>query len=85
MNYLRAIILYVVILFSLLQSWLLVTTLAVLVFSLFYHTAFLIPLAILIDGYFGHFYTMPVLSVCAVVWSVGVESMKPALANLRNI
>ena len=85
MNYLQAVILYVIILFSLLQSWLLVTALAVLVFSLFYHTAFLIPLAILIDGYFGNFYTMPMLSVSAVVWSVGVESMKPALANLRNI
>lgn len=57
----------------------------VLVYSFWYNAITLIPLAILVDGYFGNFYTVPVLSMMVVVWYVIVEFLRPKLANLRTL
>lgn len=80
-----SIFLYLIIIFSFLQSWAVITFGVVVVFSFRNNPVFLIPLAILFDGYFGGFYTIPVLSLLSVIWFVIVESIKPTLANFNRI
>lgn len=75
--------LYIVIIFSFLQNWLWLTAVAVVLFSFKYGAVTFIPLAILIDGYFGHFYAIPYLSVCAVWWFMFVEYVRPKMVNFH--
>jgi len=77
-----AIILYLVIIFSFLQNWSLLTVPAVLFFSFKYNPVSLIPLAVLFDGYFGNFYTFPTLSALAILWFGLVEYTRPRFAQL---
>ncbi|MCA9354390.1 MAG: hypothetical protein KC877_02625 [Candidatus Kaiserbacteria bacterium] len=83
MRFLTAIVLYLTILFSFMQQWLLLTVLAVLIFSFRYGAVALIPLAFLVDGYFGNFYSLPLTSMVAVWWYLVVEYLKPKLVNFR--
>jgi hypothetical protein len=79
-----AISLYTLVIFSLLQGWLFPTFCLVLVYSFVYNSITLIPLAILMDGYFGNFYTVPVLSFLAVLWYIVVEYLRPKIANFKT-
>lgn len=80
-----AILLYTLVIFSFIQGWELLAFSFILIFSFWYNAVALIPLAILIDGYFGNFYDIPVLSFMAVIWFVVVEYLQPKIANLRRI
>ena len=79
-----ATILYIFFIFTFMQGWGIFTIGLVLVFSFWYNAITLIPLAILLDGYFGNFNTLPVLSLVAVGWYVVVEYLRPKVANLRG-
>ena len=73
--------LYVLILYSVIQNWLWLTAAAVFIVSLKKSPVILIPLAIFVDGYFGHFYSIPVWSILAVTWFVVVENVRPTVFN----
>lgn len=84
MQFLLAIVLYLLTLFSVLQGWLIISFCSILFFSFLYSPIYLIALAILIDGYMGSFYSMPVLSLCSVVWFVVVEFLRPKVIDFNN-
>jgi hypothetical protein len=75
--------LYIIILFSFLQNWWLLTGVSLLGFSFRYGAVTLIPLAILFDGYFGNFFTVPYASLAAVIWFVLVDYLRPKLTQFR--
>lgn len=75
--------LYIGITISFIQNWLLITLLMVGLFSFRYGAVALIPLAIIIDGYFGHFFVIPYLSISAVTWYIIVGFIQPKLINLK--
>jgi len=83
-SFLLSAALYLIIIFSVLQSALIVSILAVGAFSLKYSSFALIPLAIIIDAYFGAFHQFPVLSVLAVVWCGSIELIKPRLFIVQS-
>ncbi|MEN9920536.1 MAG: hypothetical protein RL538_429 [Candidatus Parcubacteria bacterium] len=39
----------------------------------------LLPLAIMLDGYFGAFYDVPVITLCAIAWYGVSEFVRPRL------
>jgi hypothetical protein len=80
----RPVILFLLIIFSLLQNWLWLGFLLVVVFSIWYKPVYLIPLAILVDGYFGSFHFIPVFSLLSVLWYVLVEGVRPRIADFKN-
>ncbi|MCB9814072.1 hypothetical protein H6784_01515 [Candidatus Nomurabacteria bacterium] len=84
MSIFLAILLYLIITVSVLHNWIILTLLAGLVFSLRYQSYALVPLAIIIDGYYGAFYTFPVLSVIAIAWYLFIEFFKPKLTTTRD-
>ena len=50
------------------------------VWYMFRFTGFeLIILAILIDGYFGAFYSVPVISILAIIMVFSIDLLKPTL------
>ena len=50
------------------------------VWDMFRFTFFeLIILAILIDGYFGAFYSVPVISILAIIMVFSIDLLKPTL------
>lgn len=72
-------ILYLCILFSFLQNALLFAVVATVLFSFRYGAASLIPLALVIDGHFGNFHTLPLLSMVSIVWYMLVEYLRPII------
>lgn len=71
--------LFISITFLLLQNQLLLAFVAVCIFSYRVSAAWLLPLAILIDGYFGAFSNVPVLSLSFLLWYILSEFIKPRL------
>ncbi len=65
--------------FLLLQNHLLLAAVAVVLFTMRTSAAWLIPLAILLDGYFGAFSAVPVLSLVFLLWYIASEFIKPRL------
>lgn len=84
MNFIFGIILYLAIILSVMHNWFLLVFVIVVVFSLKFRSALLIPLAIFLDGYYGAFYTLPVLSTMSIVWFVFIEYLKPKLLANRD-
>ena len=76
--------LLVLILFSIIQNWLLAAALCVVVYSFRFGAVMLIPVAILIDGYFGNYEGVPYLSICSIMWYVLVEFVRPKLVDLTK-
>jgi hypothetical protein len=83
MELVHKILFLLLILVSILQNWLFLTTVLVIFYSIRCGAVSLIPLAFLLDGYFGNFYTIPFISLSAVVWYVLVSYMRPKIVNLN--
>lgn len=77
-------LLYVIIIFSFLQSWWFLFVLSLVVFSVRSGAIALIPIAILIDGYFGNYFGFPYLSFSAILWSMIVEFVRPKIIDLEQ-
>lgn len=84
MKFLSSIIFYAIALFSVLQGWLFAAGAAIIISSFLFSPGYFIPLAILLDGYLGSFYSLPILSLGAVVWFVVVEFFQPILIDFKN-
>ena len=78
-------ILYLIIIFSIIQNWIAIAFLTVLLFSFMNGAGPLIFLAIVTDGYFGNFYGIPYLSLISVWWYVLIHYLKPKVINLKFI
>jgi hypothetical protein len=70
--------LYIVIIFSFMQSHILLGVGAVLLYTLKFSASALLPMAILLDGYYGAFHSVPVFSVCAIGWYLLSEMFRSA-------
>lgn len=73
------IILYIGILFSVLQNLLFIAVPLAILFTLRASALWLVALAFLIDGYFGAFYGVPYFTLCAFGWFIISEFLKPKL------
>lgn len=73
------ILLYIFIAFMVLQSHLFVAGIAVVLFTYRCGAGWLVPLAFMIDGYFGAFYHIPVISMVTCVWFFVSELIRPRL------
>jgi hypothetical protein len=74
-----SILLYLLIIFALLQNQLIVVVVAVGLFTFTVGAAWLLPMAILLDGYFGAFSQIPVISLSFLLWYIASEYIKPRL------
>ncbi len=83
-GYIFSVILYMVILFSILQSSFILAGVSIIVFSIKYSSYALIPMAIVFDGYFGAFYEFPLLSCLAIVWCGCVELLRPKIFIVQS-
>ena len=83
MRLLGIIIVYFLIPLFFLKNWLGLFFITVLWFGLYINSLALIPLAILLDGYFGNFYSVPVLSIIFTLGALLVEAFRPQLSNFR--
>lgn len=79
-----AILLYLIIIFSAMQSHVLLGVVAVVVFTLTYSGIALLPLAILLDGYYGSFFTVPWFSVAAIAWYLLSEIIRVRLSIVQS-
>jgi len=52
-------------------------------FALYVNSLVLIPLAVLLDGYFGNFYSVPILSIIFTLGALLIEISRPRLSNFR--
>jgi len=77
--------LYFFAIISFLQNWLLLAIFFTILFSLRFGAVALIPAAILIDGYFGNYYGLPLLSLGAIVWFMLVEYVRPKIIDLNSV
>lgn len=84
MKIFSALTLYLIIIFSIMQNWLLLAAVVIFLFSAKYNSVFLIPLAIFIDGYFGNFYTTPTLSMASILWFIVVELLRPKFIHFSK-
>jgi hypothetical protein len=73
---LLAVVLYLVIIFSVMQSAVLLGVVAIAAFTVRFSAVSLIPLAIALDGYYGAFYEVPALSIASVVWYILSEIIR---------
>jgi hypothetical protein len=71
--------LYCVVVITTLQNLLLIAVPIAIWFTTRANALWLLPMAILIDGYFGAFYDLPLLSLVVGMWCVVAEMMKPRL------
>lgn len=79
-----SLLIYISIVISIMQNWLILAAILVSLFSIKYGAVTLIPLAMLIDGYYGNYHAVPVLSIVAVGWFVLVEYLRPRFANFYS-
>tara|TARA_B100000508_G_scaffold72156_1_gene56216 strand:- start:5370 stop:5624 length:255 start_codon:yes stop_codon:yes gene_type:complete len=82
MKYITAVSLYMIVVLTFMQGWWLFTLVAVTLFSFRYGALVIIPTAIVLDGYYGFYYTFPILSVAAVDWFIFVEFLRPKVTKL---
>lgn len=80
-----AIFFYILIPILVVINWLWLAALAALYLSIRYNTMYLIPSAILLDGYFGNFYSVPLLSIMVILWFGLVEFLRPKFIQLKNM
>lgn len=66
-------------LFTALQGWWLLSIPLILYYTFYYSAAWLVPAALLIDAYFGALYSYPKLTVYMFCWFVLSEFIKPYL------
>ncbi|MCA9358850.1 hypothetical protein KC926_01440 [Candidatus Kaiserbacteria bacterium] len=84
MRYILAILIFITITLSIMQSWLFLA-LGLAIYSSFKYTATpLIFLAVLLDAYYGAFHTFPVLTGVSIFWFVLVEYISPRLMALHT-
>lgn len=76
----QLLILYVAIAVCFLQGWYVLAIVGVLATSFFMSTAWFLPLGFLIDGYFGMWHSVPVLSLSLVAWFVFFELLRPHIS-----
>lgn len=79
MRNLISVFLYLTIIVTLLQGLFVVTVPLAIWFSFRVGALALLPVAILIDGYFGAFFEIPVLSIVTLLWYVVCELLRPQL------
>jgi hypothetical protein len=79
-----AICLYLTIIFSFMQSHILLGVTAVLLYTLKFSAVALLPLAILLDGYYGAFHTVPVFSIAAIGWYLLSEILRSAMNIVQS-
>lgn len=72
-------LLFILIALMIVQNHLIIGFLLVVVFTFRVGALLLIPLAIFIDGYFGAFYSIPMITVAAILWYVVSEFVRPQL------
>ena len=73
------IVLYIFVALLILQNHLLLAGVVVLVFTFRCGALWLLPLAFLLDGYFGTFSAVPLISISACAWYVISEFVRPQL------
>ena len=71
--------LYVSIIVSLTCGLFLLAVPLIIWFSFRVSAVWLLPVAILLDGYFGAFYEMTVISIAILIWYVFSELLRPQL------
>ena len=79
MKLLINIILYILTALLILQNHLLLAGMVVLFFTFRCGAIWLLPLAFLLDGYFGAFSAVPLITIAACVWYVISEFVRPQL------
>lgn len=84
MKYFLGIFLYFIIALAIMQNWIFLALLCVLIFSFKFSPTPLIFLAIMLDAYYGAFYSLPALSIVAVIWFAIVEYVSPRLMALHS-
>lgn len=85
MNLLYNSLLYILITFLIFQNHLLLAVIAVGVFTWRVGAVWLLPLAVCIDGYFGAFYEVPVISLVAGTWFLVTEFIRPRLLLKKRL
>ena len=66
------------------QGHILLGVVMVVVFTYAFSAVALMPLAIALDGYYGAFYTVPVLSICAISWYLLSEMLRSAMNIVQS-
>jgi hypothetical protein len=79
MKFLINILLGILILFALMQSYFYVAIALILLFTVRASAIWIIPLAFLIDGFYGAFYSFPYITVAVVLWYIVSEFLKPRI------
>ncbi len=77
----RFISLYALIVLTFLNNFIWPSVLFVILFSYYYNPLWLVPMAILLDGYFGNFMSVPILSIGIIVWCVFANFIKSMMLN----
>lgn len=72
-------LLYILIALTITQNHLVFGFLLSIIFTFRVGAIWLIPLAVLIDGYFGAFYSIPVITITAILLYVLSEFVRPQL------
>jgi hypothetical protein len=85
MNLLFNCFLYILITFLIFQNHLPLAVIAAAVFTWRAGAVWLLPLAICIDGYFGAFYEVPIVSLVAGIWFLITELISPQLLLKKRI
>jgi hypothetical protein len=81
---LAAVVLYLIIIISVMQSYVLIGLVTTVFFTFRYGAVSLIPLAILLDGYYGSFYEFPVLSMVTIIWYLFSEILTARLSVVQS-
>jgi len=76
--------LYLVIIFSVMQSQILIGIVTVVLYTFKFSATALLPLAIILDGYYGAFYTVPVFSIGIIIWYVVSEIFRSAMNIVQS-
>lgn len=79
MKFLVNLFLYILIALMVTQNHLFVAGLLVLLFTFRVGAIWLLPLAVAIDGYFGAFYSVPVITIVTICWYGISEFVRPQL------
>lgn len=79
MKFLVNLFLYILIALMIAQNHLVVSMILVIIFTFRAGAIWLLPLAVAVDGYFGAFYSVPVISIVAVLWYGISEFVRPQL------
>ena len=79
-----AVILYLSILFSVMQNLIILGIVATVWFTIGFGALALLPLAILLDGYYGAFYSVPLFSISAIGWYVLSELLRTRMNIVQS-